>query len=266
MMGEGVFGAAVGDIAGSTRENSCGPKEDKLGAPLFPPGSRFTDDTVMTAAVADYLLHRDEGASAAETLRKWGRKYPDAGYGYMFRRWLASDSMGAYGSYGNGSAMRVSPVAYFAGSEEECAFLAVEVTKVTHDHEEGLKGAEVTALCIYKALHGESKEGIAAYAWSRYPRPSEETVRGWLHSERRGPGTCGVTVPQALYCFLESDSFEDCLRNCIAVRADCDTLAAIACSIAEAYYKGVPEPILAKAMGYLPKDIRDTLGAVPRPF
>ena len=257
---KGTYGAAIGDIYGSHYEFQYGPKTPKHEIRIHG-DSVFTDDTVLTAAVADYLAHnKGEGKPVAHYLQKWARAYSEAGYGGRFYSWIFQDDPKPYGSYGNGSAMRVSPVAYYAQSLGECEKLAKEVTECTHNHPEGIKGAVVIATCIYMALHGASREEIRAYASEHYDL--NLNYEDMMAELSHGDETCQVTVPQALWCFLHSDSFDDCLRLCLSIRWDADTLAAIACPIAEAYYKEIPEEYLLETKRRLPKDIRDALESV----
>lgn len=259
----GTLGAAIGDIAGSFYEFQSGPKSEKATAELFFPSSCFTDDTVCTVGVADYLLHRsDPKADPSDYLHRWTRKYMNAGYGGRMLRWVLSDNPKPYNSFGNGAAMRVSPVAYFAKSEEDVYALSDIVTATTHNHPEGLKAGRVISMCIYKALHGATRSEIAKYAISEYPEIEKlnyDQMRAFLG---HGEEICQVTVPQALWAFLHSDSFEDCLRLCIAIRWDCDTLAAIACPIAEAFYKEIPAYIIDEATKRLPDEIKEVLYAI----
>lgn len=250
-----ILGAITGDTAGSVYEfNNIKTKE----FPLFSQGCDLTDDSIMTLAVADimkngYINDKDK---IIDTFKKWGQKYPNAGYGYKFYSWVLSNDRKPYNSCGNGSAMRVSPVAWYAKSEEEVQEFSKKVTEVTHNHPEGLKGAEVTAMCVYYARIGKSKEFIKDYVSQYYDInfDYEELRRTYIH----GAEICQVTVPQAIYCFLISKDFEDCLRTTISIGGDCDTTAAISCAIAEAYY-GIPKKIVKKILTYLTKEMREVL-------
>ena len=258
----GTFGAAIGDIYGSYYEFQHGPKTPKHEIRIHE-ASKFTDDTVLTAAVADYLRRRAQGEGTAVTkvLQQWAQKYREAGYGTMFYdHWLFEKNPQPYNSCGNGSAMRVSPVAYYAHSLEEAESLAIEVTQITHNHPEGIKGAVVVATCIYMALHGASRQEIKRYA-SRYYN-IDLSYEALISEFSHGQEICQVTVPQALWCFLHSDSFDDCLRLCLHIRWDADTLAAIACPIAEAYYKEIPEEYLIEASNRMPGDLWNALASV----
>lgn len=248
-----MIGAIIGDIVGSRFEwHNIKTKEFTF----FHPDCHFTDDSVMTLAVGEALLeHTDSGKPLAElTVRKmqeYGRKYRNAGYGGLFRRWLKAKAPQPYGSFGNGSAMRVSAVAHVAGSPEEVQKLSYEVTAVTHDHEEGLKGAEATAMAIYLARTGATLEEIRELICRQYY--AIDFTLDSIRPSYRFDATCQGSVPQALQCFFESTGFEDCIRNAISLGGDCDTTAAIAGSVAAAYY-GVPAHLRENALAYLDAD------------
>ena len=257
---KGILGAAIGDISGSYIEFRPHEKpKTKEEAVLFQSGCEFTDDTVMTAAVADALYHETDMAT---TLRRWGTRYYAAGYGARFVHWLADPRMGPYHSYGNGSAMRVSPAPYFARNEEEAVEYATRATAVTHDHPEGIKGAVALSVLMYRALRGASKEELRQYALSQYDFEAldYESMKAYMG---HGEEICQVTVPQALWCFFHSDSFEDCLRTALTIGWDADTLADIACALAEAFYKEIPDEIVMEAQKRLPRDIKEALENVP---
>ncbi len=248
-----MLGAMLGDIIGSVYEfNNIKTKE----FPLFDVDSFYTDDSVMTLAVAEilqkgYINDRDK---IIDTFKKWGNAYPFAGYGGSFINWLFSDDRNPYNSCGNGSAMRVSACGWYGNNEEEVKDYATKVTEVTHNHPEGIKGAVVTALSIYYARTGKSKEFLKEYMEKEYPEIKtldyEELRRTYVH----GPEICQVTLPQALYCFLISNSFEDCIRTTISIGGDCDTTAAISGAIAEAFYKDSITPnLLSELMDRCPE-------------
>ena len=253
---KGTFGAAIGDIYGSYYEFQYGPKTPKADIRIHR-SSTYTDDTVLTAAIADWLASRGKRKGVAHYLRKWANKYPTAGFGGMFHHWMFQENAGPYNSFGNGSAMRVSAVAYYAKDLEECELLAKESAEATHNHPEGIKGAVVIAGCIYLALRGASRKEIEEYAGKHYDLDLD--FDAMMAEYGHGEEICQVTVPQAIWCFLHSDSFDDCLRLCLMIRWDADTLAAIACPIAEAYYKEIPLEYLLEAKNRLPEDIRLTL-------
>lgn len=244
-----MLGALIGDIVGSRFEfNNIKTKDFEL----FTSDSTYTDDTVMTLAVCDVLQSGNvfNKEKIIDTFKKWGRTYPNAGYGGMFYKWLFSDMRDSYNSYGNGAAMRISAVGWYANSEEEVKTFSKAVTEVTHSHKEGLKGAEVVAMCIYYARCSKSKEFIKDYVSKYYDLNFnyDDLVKNYYHGEE----ICQVTVPQAIYCFLISKDFEDCLRTTISIGGDCDTTAAISCAIAEAYYKYIDENIIKEALKRLP--------------
>lgn len=246
-----MIGAIIGDCVGSKYEfNNIKTKDFNITSRDF----EATDDTIMTLAVCDILQRHvaNDKDEVIDTIRRWARAYPNAGYGGTFFGWaLHSDDRKPYNSCGNGAAMRVSACGWYGRDEEEVKALSKAVTEVTHNHKEGLKGAEVTALCVYYARTGKSKEFIREYVERYYNLDFdyEELRRTYYH----GAEICQVTVPQAIYCFLISNSFEDCLRTTISIGGDCDTTAAISCAIAEAFYKDVPAFFVRNTIDCLPK-------------
>ena len=245
-----MLGAIIGDIVGSIYEFN---NIRTMKFPLFTDKNFFTDDTIMTLAVAEILQNGyvNDNDKVIDTLKKWGRAYPDSGYGGRFYQWLFGPSRNPYGSFGNGSAMRVSACGWYGNSEEEVKDLATKVTIVTHNHPEGLKGAIVVATCIYYARIGKSKAFIKDYIEKFYDVDFsyEELRKNYKFS-----ATCQDSVPEALYCFLISDSFEETIRTTISIGGDCDTTSAIAGSIAEAFF-GIPDNIKEEALKRLPKEI-----------
>ncbi|WP_425152837.1 ADP-ribosylglycohydrolase family protein [Candidatus Palauibacter sp.] len=238
-----MWGAIIGDIAGSVYEGR-GKKIKTKAFEFFGPHCRYTDDSVCTAAVAEILL---DDLPAASTLQRWCRRHPGRGYGGFFHRWIHEADPEAYGSYGNGAAMRVSPAAFLNRDRtiEDALAAAGRVTEVTHNHSEGLKGARATTRAIWLALRGRSPAEIRAkivdefgYDLSR----SVDEIRPGYHFDV----TCQGTVPEAITCALEAESFEDAVRNAISLGGDSDTLAAVAGPIAEAMH-GVPDDIIARA-------------------
>jgi ADP-ribosylglycohydrolase len=228
--------------------------------PLLEPGSTFTDDTVLTVAVADALMH---DRPYAEVFWEYYRRYPRRGYGPSFRKWLSSKRRKAYNSYGNGSAMRVSPVAWFHERLEDVLAEAERSAAVTHNHPEGVKGAQATAAAIFLARTGEDKEAIRRFIeWHFYPPSQYPAIRQKLDDLRPGyrfDVTCQGTVPAALVVFWESRDYEDAVRNAISLGGDADTLACIAGSIAEAYYGGVPDWIAQAVLERLDNGLRQTV-------
>jgi ADP-ribosyl-[dinitrogen reductase] hydrolase len=239
---------------------------------LFVKSCRVTDDSVMTLAVAKALMETEKsmrlsaaGQQSVEDhlallskqtikyMQEIGRRYPSCGYGGMFYRWMFNGKPKPYNSYGNGAAMRVSPAGYAARTGLEVAELSRSITCVTHNHEEGIKGAEATAVAIYLARHGSDKNEIREYIACDYYALdfTIDEIRPTYHFNE----TCQGTVPQAIEAFLESTSFEDAIRNAISVGGDSDTLAAITGAIAQAHY-GIPQELRAKALTYLDTELR----------
>ena len=249
-----MIGAIIGDIVGSRFEwNNIKTKDFDL----FTAGCFFTDDSVMTIAVADALIRANGNLEilseyAIESMQLIGRPFPDCGYGGSFYHWMYSDNPKPYGSYGNGAAMRVSACGFAAKSLEEAKALSKAVTEVTHNHPEGIKGAEATAVAIYLARSGYSIEEIQQHISTKY-YPMDFTLEE-IRDTYEFNETCQDTVPQALKAFFESLDFEDAIRNAISIGGDSDTLAAITGGIAEAYY-GVPQDIKDKALNYLDEDL-----------
>ena len=252
-----MIGAIVGDIVGSRFEfdfKNCKSKDFEL----FHKDCEFTDDTVLLCAVAKALLSCDGDYSGLaeqteKNMRELALKYRNAGYGGMFYDWMFGLIKGPYNSFGNGAAMRICPVAYFAKSISDVKQLSYAVTAVTHNHPEGIKGAEATAVATYMALQDSSKEEIRDYICQNYYKIdfTLDQIRPTYHMDE----TCQGSVPQALEAFFESTSFEDAIRNAISIGGDSDTIGAITGSVAGAYY-GVPEDIRVTAMGYLDEEIK----------
>lgn len=246
-----MLGAIVGDIVGSIYEwNNFRSKE----FPLFGPGADYTDDSVLTMAVADALLH---GLPPAKTLFLWACRHPKRGYGGGFSRWLRTWELAPYGSWGNGAAMRVSPAALLANSLEEALAMAVQVTEVTHSHPEGIKGAKATAHAIFLARFGAGAEEIRRTIAETYGYDMDRTVDA-IRPHYRFNESCQETVPEALICALEATSFEDAIRNAISIGGDSDTVAAIAGPVAEARF-GIPDEIAREVVERLPDDMQETL-------
>ena len=245
-----MLGAIIGDIVGSRFEwNNIKSKEFEL----FAPDCKLTDDSIMTLAVAGAIMFAEEKGYKLESAAVWymqelGRRYFNCGYGGHFRQWLVALKPRPYNSFGNGSAMRVSPCAYISNDLDKVKETAFAVTAVSHNHPEGLKGAEATAVAIYMARTGSSIPEIRAFINENY-YPMNFTLDE-IRPEYDFDETCQGSVPQAIEAFLESTSFEDAIRNAVSIGGDSDTIAAITGSIAEAYY-GIPEDIREKAMSYM---------------
>ena len=255
-----MIGAILGDIVGSRFEfGNILTKEFEF----LHEDCEFTDDTVMTCAVAQALMDSREDFSdlsgrAVEAMQRIGRQYPDCGFGGHFYHWIFSSEPRPYMSCGNGSAMRVSPAGFAARDVEEAKRLSAAVTRISHDHPEGMKGAEATAVAIVLARQGKTKDELWAAMKQYYPLDTtvEEYRDSW---NGHGGELCQISVPQALVCFFEGESYEDVIRNCISIGGDSDTIAAIAGGIAEAFY-GVPEELRAAALTYLDPPLREICG------
>lgn len=252
-----VWGAVCGDVIGSAYEGM--PMHD-FGFAMFTRFTRFTDDTVCTVAVADALVH---GRTFGEALQDWCRRYPRAGYGWLFRRWMMNDDPAPYNSFGNGSAMRVSACGALAKTADEALALAKQSAEVTHNHPEGIKGAQAVALAIYLALNGSSKqqikEAVERECGYDLSRSYEEVQAGYKFDS-----TCQGSVPEAIIAFLASDDYESAVRLAVTLGGDADTQAAIAGSIAAAYYGVIPEHILEEVARRLPEDILGFLNELPK--
>ena len=255
-----MLGAITGDIIGSIYEaNNIKTKKFDL----FTDKNRFTDDTVMTFAVAEALMNGGGDENFIRFMKRYGLLYPRAGYGGTFVRWLASDTTEPYNSWGNGSAMRVSSCGWIANLDipiEEGLKLTEDLAKksaeVTHNHPEGIKGAQATAVSIFFMRHGKSKNAIKEYKEKlkdyikdRFEYDLDFTIDE-IRPIYRFDVSCQGSVPPAIVSFLESENFEDAIRNAISIGGDSDTIGAITGSIAEAAY-GIPEDIKEKAMSYL---------------
>lgn len=252
-----IVGAICGDILGSNYETNPFKDPNLL---LCRSDDRFTDDTVCTIAVADAIMnHTDVGAA----LRKWCRKYRGAGYGGRFKRWFQSDAAEPYNSWGNGSAMRVSAAGALASSLENAIQLATASAMPTHNHPEGVKGAQATAAAIYLAKTGASKQKIRDYISDNFGydltrRYADIQPTYWFDV------SCQGSVPESIICFLEGSDYEDTIRHAIAMGGDSDTMACIAGSIAAAFYREIPKPILTHCMALLPEDMKEILSTVAK--
>jgi len=259
-----MIGAIIGDIVGSIYEFD---NHKSKGFPLFKKESTFTDDTVMTVAVADFILddHGNPGQPRVVSyLHKWYKLYPNESYGSKFGQWIRQfDTIGfvdykPYNSFGNGAAMRISPVADSIAGMASCMENAKFVTEVSHNHPEGIKGAQSVAGLILLARTEKNKATLRQYIEKDFGYDLSKTIselrETYLYNE-----TCQRTVPEAIICFLESIDFEDAIRNAISIGGDSDTLAAITGSIAEAYYQEIPEWILEETISRLPQDIKVVL-------
>lgn len=252
-----LYGAILGDMIGAPYEFDMGTKTKDF--PLFTNQTEFTDDSVMTVAVAEALLNNMDGDSDSqkraviEAMRRWGRKYPHAGYGARFSWWLTSENPKPYGSWGNGSAMRVSAAGWLYKSLDRTRDVARITAEVTHNHPEGIIGAESIASAIYLARAGADKKTIRDYIVDEFgydlSRTCDEIRPTYHHVE-----SCQETVPEAITAFMEGNSFEDAIRTAVSLGGDCDTLTCIVGSIAEAFY-GVPEDMKKECRKRLPGDM-----------
>ena len=264
-MVKGIIGAVIGDIVGSSRESKPIKRQ---GFKLFTADSSITDDTVLTVAVAEWMLDR-KNIRVDQSLRKWANLYPNAGYGSSFKRFLNSEDGISLNSTHNGAVMRVSPVGYLATSIEECMQLAKESALPSHNSKDAIEAAQTTAVAIFMARNGATKEEICEYIESHFKynlHVPYEKLRAELHNARanRDPETrhinhervvgASTTIQDALVAFLYGNSYEDVIRKAIFLGGDADTEAAIAGGIAAAYY-GIPEDIIQQALIYIPSDI-----------
>ena len=260
-----MLGAIIGDIAGSRFEfDNIKSKEFQL----FHPKCEPTDDSIMSLAVAQAILdcggdYDDLSAAAVRRMRQLGRSYPHAGYGGRFRVWLRAEEPEPYYSCGNGSAMRVSPCGFAAETLEQAIELADKVTCVTHDHPEGMKGAEAVAATIFLARQGKTMAELRAFVTEHY-YPIDFTLDE-IRPTYTFYETCQDSVPQAFEAFFESTDFEDAIRSAISIGGDSDTIAAIAGSMAEAYY-GIPAEIEKQALEFLDNQQRKILDAYRKVF
>ncbi len=255
-----MYGAILGDIIGSPYEFDMGNKSKEF--ELFDKRCEFTDDGVMSIAVAEGIMNALDGGKPVTSeiiasMRRFGEKYPNAGYGMRFLGWLHDEDPKPYNSLGNGSAMRVSSAAWLFDTLDEVRHAAKLSAEVTHNHPEGIKGAESTASAIFLARTGHTKDEIKKYIEDEFgydlSRTCDEIRPNYHHVE-----TCMETVPEAITAFLEGESFEDVIRTAVSLGGDCDTLTAIAGSIAEGFY-GVPEELKAKCREYLTPDLLEVV-------
>ncbi len=243
-----MLGAIAGDVIGSVYERYRIKTED---FPLFHPRCRFTDDTVMTAAIAYAIL---ESVDYATAMKAFGRKYPNAGYGGAFIEWIFEDEVQPYNSWGNGSAMRVSPVGFAFDDVESVLREAERTAEVSHNHPEGIKGAQSTALAILLARQGEGKESIRQQIAERFGYDLHRTIAE-IRPGYRFDVSCQGSVPEAMIAFLDSCDYEDAIRKAISLGGDSDTLACIAGGIAQAYYQEIPADIAHGARSKLSEEL-----------
>lgn len=246
-----MLGAIAGDIIGSVYERSAIKQKD---FPLFVKESTFTDDTVLTVAIAEAIL---QGGDYGETLKRYARKYIEGGYGERFKQWAISDSMAPYNSWGNGSAMRVSAVGFAYDDMSTVLEVAKQTAEVTHNHPEGIKGAQATAAAILLAKKGNRKSAIKAFVESKFGYDLGRSLKD-IRSTYSFKASCQKTVPESIVAFLESTDFEDAIRNTISLGGDADTMGSITGGIAEAFYGGVPDEIVQEVLVRLDEPLKDT--------
>lgn len=248
-----LLGGIAGDIIGSIYEfNPVRFKDFEL----FKSNSTYTDDTVMTIANAEWLLSK---GVLMDIMRKYGHKYPGAGYGGMFYDWLKSRCPKPYNSFGNGSAMRVSPVGWAFETLEETLEAAKQSAEITHNHPEGIKEAQATAACIFMARTGKSKQEIKEYVETKFGYDLSRTCNE-IRPTYQFNESCQDTVPESIIAFLESTDFESAIRLTVSLGGDADTMGAITGAIAEAYYNVIPEHIKNEVLKRLPEEFINVLG------
>ena len=243
-----MIGSIAGDIIGSVYEQNPIKTKD---FPLFDSRSRFTDDSVLTAGVALAIL---EGRPYQDTVRSLGREHSNAGFGGSFIQWLLSDNPQPYNSWGNGAAMRVSPVGFAFSDPETVLSEAEKTAEISHNHPEGIKGAQATAMSVFLARTGHGKEEIRSEIARRFGYDLNRTVES-IRPAYSFDISCQGTVPEAIIAFLDSDSYEDAVRNAVSLGGDSDTLACITGGISEAYYKEVPSSIRKTVKNMLTTDL-----------
>jgi len=247
-----MIGAIAGDIVGSVYEFA---PIKKIDFPLFSGESHFTDDSVLTVAVSDLLLH---GGDIIDTFKKYTNDFPDRGYGESFSRWAASNDRAPYNSWGNGSAMRTSPIGFFFKAEKEVLDAAHTFAAVTHSHPEGIRGAQAVSLCIFMARHGATKEEIREEIERRFNYDLRERI-DTIRPTYAFDVSCQGSVPQSIIAFLESTSVEDAIRLAVSLGGDADSMACIAGGIAEAFYGQVPEIIIQEVRKRIPDSFKSII-------
>lgn len=247
-----MLGAIAGDVIGSVYEHHPIKSEDFY---LFNPSCTFTDDTVMTVAIADAILHKQDYAAA---MKRFGRLYPNAGYGGYFIRWIFEDEVRPYNSWGNGSAMRVSPIGFAFRDVESVLKEAARSAEVSHNHPEGIRGAQAVAVAIYLARQGKSKTFMHREITQRFGYDLDQRLDE-IRPFYQFDVSCQESVPPALIAFFESRNYEDAIRKAISLGGDSDTLACIAGGIAHAFYKYIPNQIVKFVLSRLPEEFIEIL-------
>ena len=254
-----MIGSIIGDIVGSVFEHrNIKTTEFKL----FNFGARFTDDTVLTVAIADAILNE---LPYDTTLQKWGQNYPGRGYGNHFDSWLHSENPTPYNSWGNGSAMRVSPIGFAFDDLERVLIEAKKSAEVSHNHPEGITGAQAVAVAIYLARTGSSKKEIRDFIMNKFNYNLNRTVEE-IRPDYKFDISCQGSVPEAIICFLDSSDFENCIRLSISIGGDSDTIACMAGGIAQAFYKSISPEVVATAKEMLPGDMLSILNEFKQTF
>ena len=249
-----MIGAIIGDIVGSRLENNNIKSKN---FELFTEESRFTDDTVLTIAIADCVLN---GKDYEEEVRNYGNAFLDAGYGKTFKKWLAGIIQGPYNSWGNGSAMRVSPIGFALETEAEILEEAKKSADITHNHEEGVKGAQAIAMSVFMARKGKSKAEIKEYIETKFGYNLDRTIDE-IRPTYEFNVSCQGSVPESIIAFLESEDFEDAIRTAISIGGDSDTIASMTGAIAEAFYKNIPQELIDRVNEYLPDSFKKIVEA-----
>ena len=247
-----MIGAIAGDVIGSVYE---AVNNKSLYFPLFSPYSRFTDDTVLTVAVARAVL---SGESYLDSIRYFGQKYPNAGFGGHFYDWLFSKNPAPYNSWGNGSAMRVSPVGFAFSTPEQVMEEAAKSARISHNHPEGIKGAQAVAMVVFLARQGRGKEVIRGEIATSFGYDLKRTVEE-IRPQYAFDVSCQGSVPEAIIAFLDSRSFEDAIRQAVSLGGDSDTIACMAGAMAQAYYGEVPKDIQDGVRSRLPMEFIEIL-------
>ncbi len=254
-----MIGAIIGDIIGSRFEiNNIKSKDFEL----FTEESSYTDDTVLTIAIADSILNSNDYATL---VKEYGRAYPLAGYGGRFKEWLAGTITGPYNSWGNGSAMRVSSVGFAFEEETKVLAEAKRSAAITHNHEEGIKGAQAVAMAIFLARKGKSKQEIKDYVEHKFGYNLNRTIDE-IRPSYTFDVSCQGSVPESIIAFLESENFEDAIRTAISIGGDSDTIASITGAISEAYYKLIPEELIVGMNTYLPDNFKLIIEAFKKEY
>lgn len=244
-----MIGAVIGDIIGSRLEKNNIKSKD---FELFTKNSKYTDDTVLTIAIADCILNSKD---YEKTVKKYGRNYPFAGYGGTFKKWLAGTIRGPYNSWGNGSAMRVSPIGFAFDNEIKILEEAKKSAEITHNHEEGIKGAQAIAMSVFLGRKNKTKEEIKEYVENKFGYDLNRTLDE-IRPNYEFDVSCQGSVPESIIAFLESDNFEDAIRNAISIGGDSDTIASMTGAISEAFYKSIPKELIEKTNELIPEEFK----------